>query len=217
MAYDPLLNSVVLFGGFVQWSSNQYFSDTWYLGLNTTPPPPLPSPVTVVVTAVPLTGPAALTVTLYANIAGGAPPFTVDWSLPTANGTMTPSGLQVTQNYSVAGWYPATAFVYNTTTGYGKVLVGFGSVWIHVLPAGNGSVGNGSGKLPKSSIPPSSSTGILAGGGVASWVGGVLLIVALGTGVGAVAGYLFGASRSRKPTVSSPTAQPPTPPVSPKP
>ncbi len=197
MAFDPSVGGVVLFGGYLQWTTFEYFGDTWVLGTNASvpPPPPVPMPVSVVITATPLSGTAPLNVTLYANIAGGSPPFTVDWSLPTANGTGTPVGVEVEQTYSVAGWYPATAFVYNTTTAYGTVLVGFGSVWIDVLPSSNSSEGpgNGTGDLP---VIPRSQSGGSGGGGFIFWGGG-LVVVALSVGVGGVTGYLFGATRVR--------------------
>ena len=107
--------------------------------------PPPASSVTVTVDASPVTGTAPLTTTLSAFLSGGSPPFAVTWSLPGSNYTGNASGLLVPATYPNSGWYPATAFAYNTTTPSGWVLVGVGSIWIFVGANGSGGSGNGSG------------------------------------------------------------------------
>lgn len=113
-----------------------------------------PSAVEVTIAATPVTGPAPLPVQFSAYIDGGSPPFVVSWSLPGGNGSANGTGLSVIRVYASSGWYPATAFVYNTSTRFGTVLVGYGSVWVYVSPSngsGGGGSGSGSGGSPNGS------------------------------------------------------------------
>lgn len=155
---------------------------------------PYPASVSVVVDATPVTGPAPLTVTYSALISGGSAPFTVQWSLPGGNLSSNATGLAASQNYSAAGWYPATAFVYNVTSSYGSVLVGYGSVWVDVTgPVGNAS-GNGSGHHPV--VPPSGgSTRLGAGSNSGQMMDGLLVALVVGSIVGIVVGYGVGKRR----------------------
>jgi hypothetical protein len=155
-----------------------------------------PTPVSVVVAADPVTGGRPLNVTFSAYIDGGSPPFTVRWSLPngTGSGATNATGLMASAVYSVAGWFPATAFVYNTTNPYGTVLVGYGSVWVYVTGGGGGSGNNSSnesihpGTIDSSPGAPGNLMGFLDG---TTFVA-LLLALALGGVVGAILGFAFG-------------------------
>jgi hypothetical protein len=157
-----------------------------------------PSAVSVWVGASPVTGPAPLATTLSAYISGGSPPFLVTWSLPGSNLTGNATGLMVSVSYSTGGWYPATAFVYNTTTAWGQVLVGYSGVWLYASGGsggggngsgngtGNGS-GNGSGLTPIAGHLPGATTDAQL------MAGSLILVAALaGAVVGAVAGFRLG-------------------------
>jgi hypothetical protein len=160
--------------------------------------PPHPAAVNVVVAATPVTGSVPLVVTFSAYINGGSPPFLVVWSLPGGNASLNATGLQAHQTYRGTGWYPATAFVYNTTSPYGTVIVGYGSVWVYATPATNGSGGgngSGNGTGGHARTPPTSG-GTTAGGASVSTptIDGVLIALSLGGFVGALVGYSFGAT-----------------------
>jgi hypothetical protein len=164
-----------------------------------------PAAVSVWVGATPVTGPAPLATTLSAYISGGSPPFLVTWSLPGSSVTTNASGLMVSVSYATAGWYPATAFVYNTTNAYGVVLVGEGGVWIYASGSGgNGSSGNGS---PNGSGATPISGGKLASGAVAGEImtAGIVAVVVAGALLGGLGGFFAGrrTSRIRTPAVFS--------------
>lgn len=168
------------------------------------PPPPYPASVTVTVVATPVTGLAPLNVSFSALINGGRAPFAVQWSLPTGNGTINATGLSVSEVYTIPGWYPATAFVYNTSSAYGTVLVGYGSVWVYVGTAsGGGSSGGGSGNNSSGHHHHSDPVvgGFTAFSGVVRSPMFVAFLIAIGVGggVGVVVGYSFGAGRRPPP------------------
>ncbi len=161
-----------------------------------------PSPVTVTVGASPVTGPAPLAVTFSAYLDGGAPPFAVTWSLPGGSSAPNGSGLSASQTYATPGWYPATAFVYNTTSPNGTVLVGYGSVWVYVF-AGNGTTASGGSGGSGGSGPNASPTAPahLSVGPVTPAIGSLgtleaLAVVGLAAGAG---GYLYARRRVRGP------------------
>ncbi len=160
-----------------------------------------PAPVSVTVGASLVTGGAPLNTTLSAYIDGGSAPFVVTWSLPGSNATTNLTGLMVAVSYSSSGWYPATAFVYNTTSSFGQVLVGYGGVWLYVS-GGNGSSGNGpgngsgNGSDHRSGLTPI--TGHLAGSGLTAALVAEGLIgaaAAAGAVVGALGGFALGRRR----------------------
>lgn len=165
-----------------------------------------PTSVSVTVGAAPVTGGAPLTVTLSAFISGGMAPFVVVWSLP-GSSTHNSTGLMVTTTYNLSGWYPATAFVYNTTSTFGTVLVGYGSVWLYATGntsggggsgGGNGS-GNHSGDTP---IPGAHAAGTIPSTGMSLTLS-LLVAVALGGVAGGAAGFTLGQLRGpgRRPPV----------------
>jgi hypothetical protein len=171
--------------------------------------PPHPTPVSVVVVASPVTGVAPLLIDFSALIDGGSAPFSVVWSLPDGNGTVNATGLATSLLYTVAGWFPATAFVYNTTNAYGTVLVGYGSVWVYLTSPGNGSGSGNQSELPDTSHhAPVSTTGAGGMGLGPSTEFGLLLATALGAIVGAGAGFLL-ARRGRKAALSSDATESP--------
>ena len=163
---------------------------------------PFPQPVTVVVDASPVSGTAPLFVTLSALISGGSAPFSVVWSLPNGTATSNVSGLEVDELYSIAGWFPATAFVYNTTSGIGSnVLVGYGSVWIYVASAGSGG-GNGSGNgsdHPHGHPPLSGGSSSLGGSLYGPTLIALAVAAGVGIGIGGIVGYSAARGRRRRP------------------
>lgn len=164
------------------------------------PPPPYPTAIAVVVAATPVSGVAPLNVTLSAYLSGGSPPFQVVWSLPIGNATtLNRTGLEATVQYTSPGWYPATAFVYNTTSSYGTVLVGYGSVWVYVaaphFPGGPGSgTNNTSGNGSHDVRTPGGISAIDAAASNPMFVA-FLVAIGLGAGVGGIVGYSFGHGR----------------------
>ncbi|MCI4334181.1 MAG: hypothetical protein L3K04_00875 [Thermoplasmata archaeon] len=173
-----------------------------------------PAPVSVVVAASPVTGSSPLAVVFSAYIDGGSPPFAVHWSLPngSGNGTGSATGLMASAFYSVAGWYPATAFVYNTTNAYGTVLVGYGSVWVYVT-GGSGGNGSPNGSSNQSIRPgsagatPGGQGGMLGGLLAGTTFVALLLALAFGGLVGAILGFAFG--RGGRPPRTPPSESPP--------
>ena len=152
-----------------------------------------------------MSGSAPLATTLSAFINGGTAPFAVSWSLPGSNATTNLTGLMVSVTYGTPGWYPATAFVYNTTSSWGTVLVGYGSVWLYVSGS-SGSGGNGSGNGSGNRSGNSSGLTPIAGHGpVPASVGMVgaealVLVAAVAGGlVGATGGFFFGRRRDLAP------------------
>lgn len=181
-----------------------------------------PAPVSVVVYPNPVTGSSPLTVNFEALIDGGSPPFTVRWSLPNGNGSgpSNVTGLSVSATYSQSGWFPATAFVYNTTNAYGTVLVGYGSVWVYVTPSGNGSSGGQSGgnSSGNHSVRPGGESPGAAGAPLTlntllGSAGPLAILLALGLGAlsGAILGFAFGRG-SRRPEPRAPEPPPLGPP-----
>ena len=234
MSSDPFPGGTLLFGGQDCSFGSQCtsaLSDTWswsggqwtlLYGSISPPPPPPPAPypaaVTVVVQASVLQGYAPLVTTFGALIQGGSPPFQVAWNLPGVSSSGNLSGLEVAANYSAPGWYPATAFVYNTTSGYGTVLVGYGSAWIDVVASGGGSGGNGSGNGSGNGTGGGSGNG--SGGSPRPGTGNfgplaqtsnvaLLAMLGIGIGVGGFVGFVFAGRRPWPSPEHRPSGPPP--------
>lgn len=153
-----------------------------------------PATVNVTVAANPVTGTTPLYVGYAAYVSGGAAPFQVVWSLPGGTGPSNATGLAANDTYAQPGWYTATALVYNTTSAYGTVLVGVGSVWVDVLGA-NGSNGSGNGSNASRGLPHNPSGSFTAGGQGAPMTFDTLLIaISIGGLAGAIVGVRLGRS-----------------------
>jgi hypothetical protein len=176
--------------------------------------PSSPAHVSVTVGAAPVTGTAPLNTTLSAFLFGGQPPFAVSWSLPGSNWTTNATGLMVDASYANPGWYPVTAFVYNTSNPFGTVLVGVGGVWLYVSgsnSSGNDTDGNGT--------PNGSGDTPIGGGNVrtsgtlgAMTTAGLLAVVVAGAAFGGLGGFLAGRGTARPRRNSAPVSAAKDPP-----